>query len=210
MDANQQNFLAQISPIAIQAYNSSGVLPSITVAQAIEESNWGQSQLASEYNNYFGIKGKGTAGSVSMPTTEYNAMGVPYKTTADFAKYNSLQDSVTAHSNFLMDNSRYQDNGFFNATDYKGQAQALVKAGYATDPSYANNLIDLIQTNHLDQLDKGMVPWTKGGSPSTSYASTGNGGFSMDALMTVLKDSGFVIAGIVVGVLGLIFLFGEE
>ncbi len=114
------------------------------------ESGWGKSTLTSQYNNLFGIKDF-TGGGVAMTTQEYYS---GFITIVDkFKIYNSYEDSIADHSDFLVENSRYRENGVFDAQNYIEQANAIQAAGYATDPNYANSLINLIETYNLNIFD---------------------------------------------------------
>jgi hypothetical protein len=145
---NTIDFIAMIAPLAMSDQYRTSVLASITIAQAILESASGGSAPG---NNLFGIKGKGQ----KLDTKEFvNGEWVTIK--AGFRVYDSWSDSIHDHSNFLLDNARYTRSGFFEqckAFDYKGAAQALQKAGYATDPQYAAKLISLIEDYKLWQYD---------------------------------------------------------
>ncbi|MFT8756160.1 LysM peptidoglycan-binding domain-containing protein [Leuconostoc pseudomesenteroides] len=132
-----------------------GVLASVTVAQAILESGWGQSTLASApYYNLFGIKqGTGWQGSiVNMNTSEY-VNGKWVTVLAPFRSYSSQMASFQDHTNFLLTNSRYAANGVINAKNYVAMANGLQAAGYATAPTYASTLISLVERYNLQSLD---------------------------------------------------------
>ena len=132
-----------------------GVLPSITVAQAILESGWGQSILTSApYYNLFGIKqGTGWQGAiVNMKTSEY-VNGKWVTILAPFRAYSSQMASFQDHTKFLLTNSRYAGNGVINAKNYVNMANGLQAAGYATDPTYASRLINLVERYKLQSLD---------------------------------------------------------
>jgi len=132
-----------------------GVLPSITVAQAILESGWGQSILTSApYYNLFGIKqGTGWQGAiVNMKTSEY-VNGKWVTISAPFRAYSSQMASFQDHTKFLLTNSRYAGNGVINAKNYVNMANGLQAAGYATDPTYASRLINLVERYNLQSLD---------------------------------------------------------
>jgi flagellum-specific peptidoglycan hydrolase FlgJ len=145
---NTMDFIAMLALLAMAEQHRTSVLASITIAQGILESASGGSAPG---NNLFGIKGKGQ----KLDTKEFvNGEWVTIK--AGFRVYDSWSDSIRDHSNFLLDNARYTRSGFFDrckALDYKGAAQALQKAGYATDPQYAAKLISLIETYKLWQYD---------------------------------------------------------
>lgn len=153
----KEEFINIIKDKAIDNYKEYGVLPSITIAQAILESSYGNSKLASEYNNIFGIKAnKGYKGkSVTFETNEN------YEDTviAAFRVYDSFDLSIKDHGRFLKENIRYTEHGFFEGINYKEQAQALEDAGYATvkdekgNRVYAELLIEVIEENNLTIYD---------------------------------------------------------
>ena len=145
----ESEFIAIIAPMAIEDYIDSGVLPSITIAQAALESGWGEHAPG---NNLFGIKGTGQ----EQTTTEY-VNGHYISIVAGFRTYDSWEGSVQDHSQFLIENHRYERAGFFRASasfDYVGAALGLQSAGYATDPNYANKLINIIESNNLTDFDR--------------------------------------------------------
>lgn len=130
---------------------------SITLAQAILESNWGRSRLCAEANNYFGIKGTGPAGSVIMPTFEY-INGQRVRRDEPFRVYNSMEESFRDHGNLIAFRRwRNSDRLIYEAAmrhtdDFRRFAEAL-EGVYATDPAYAELLTDLIDRYELDQFD---------------------------------------------------------
>ncbi len=157
--ANATNQQQQFLDVAAQAARDSaaltGVPASVTVAQAILESNWGRSQLALSANNYFGIKSfssPGPNGVVWMPSSEYDNSGQRYETVSAFRAYRSLTDSMTDHDLLLETSSRYAA-AMKAAADPKQFAALLAKAGYATDPAYADKIVALMDRYNLYQLD---------------------------------------------------------
>ena len=104
--AGQQAFINEIAPGAIAAQHSYGVPAAVTIAQAIDESAWGQSSLAAQDNNMFGIKGSGPAGSVSLPTQEFEN-GQWVTITAQFRVYNNAAESIADHANLLATSGYY-------------------------------------------------------------------------------------------------------
>ena len=157
IDSEKRAFIETISDGAISNYNKYGILPSITMAQAILESGWGNSELAVTHNNLFGIKAdlRWNGAVATIATSEnYND-----STIANFRKYDSIDESIEDHGKFLYENSRYAEYGLFNGKDYKSQAQALEDAGYSTvkdengEPIYADKLISLIEKYNLMQYD---------------------------------------------------------
>lgn len=155
LSATQAAWLNTAVADAKAATAGTGVLASVTVAQAILESGWGQSTLASApYYNLFGIKqGTGWQGSiVNMNTSEY-VNGKWVTVLAPFRSYSSQMASFQDHTNFLLTNSRYAANGVINAKNYVAMANGLQAAGYATAPTYASTLISLVERYNLQSLD---------------------------------------------------------
>lgn len=156
-EAPETQFINRLIEPAKQNYKESGILPSITIAQAILESNWGKSTLTQEANNLFGIKlGVGWEGeSHQSKTLEYHDVWIE----DEFRKYESWQDSIDDHADFLIQNPRYQKAGIFEAKTYRTQAQALQEAGYSTAQDeeghfvYAQRLGELIRQYNLQLID---------------------------------------------------------
>lgn len=152
-DKNKISFINSIEKEAINNYKEYGILPSITIAQAILESGWGKSDLAVSHNNLFGIKADSRwDGAIATMVTKENYNDVKE---ANFRKYSSKKQSVEDYGKFLYENSRYRENGFFDAKNYKSQAQALENAGYSTAKNesgeliYGDKLISVIQSYNL-------------------------------------------------------------
>lgn len=152
-DSNKLKFIDSVSEVAYDNYKSYGILPSITISQAILESGWGKSTLSSEYNNLFGIKAdsRWNGESVEMETKEnYDDVIVGV-----FRAYDSFKASIKDHGKFLYENARYANSGLFEGRTYKEQAEALENAGYSTSKDeegnliYADKLIRVIQENNL-------------------------------------------------------------
>jgi uncharacterized FlgJ-related protein len=147
-------FIAKLAPIATQDMLQYGVPASLTLAQAILESNWGMSGLTQKANNLFGIKGTGPAGSVTMQTTEYRGQ-TPYATQAQFRKYNSWSESVADHTRLILNGTRDKPQRYHGVlwADYKTAAAEIWRGGYATDPNYPKKLISIMEQNSLYQYD---------------------------------------------------------
>lgn len=150
-------FINSLEEGAINNYERYGILPSITMAQAILESGWGKSELSKEHNNYFGIKADSRwDGSIATLGTKENYNDV---IEANFRKYKTKRESIEDYGKFLSENSRYKENGVFEASDYKGQAQALENAGYSTAKNesgeliYGDKLVNIIQNYNLMLFD---------------------------------------------------------
>lgn len=154
--ANQQQaFLNATAQAARGAAALTGVPASVTVAQAILESDWGRSTLATQANNYFGMKAMGTLGSdglIYLPTSEYDADGQLYQIVSAFRAYKSFADSIADHDRLLQQSSRYAPALVFTK-DPKQYASLIAQEGYSTDPSYADKLIALMDRYNLYQLD---------------------------------------------------------
>lgn len=156
-DNLKQEFIKGIYSQAAEIYNKYGVLPSITISQAILESGWGKSDLSMKANNLFGIKAdtswKGK--KIKMNTSEYYNK----KIVDNFRVYGSNEESIKDYGEFLKNNKRYKDSGVFKATQYIEQAKAIEKSGYSTvendkgEEIYANLLIEIIQEQNLQILD---------------------------------------------------------
>ena len=155
------DFLNQIKQGTINTWTTHRVLPSISAAQAILESAWGQSTLATSAHNLFGIKGDYNGQYVIMKTQEY-INGQYIYIDAPFRKYPDVASSIADHGTFLNVNSRYSN--LLGVTDYKTVAQLLQADGYATAPTYAESLIRIIEQYHLYDWDKESFNQGKYGS----------------------------------------------
>ena len=155
-------FINAVAPMAQESQRIYGVPASVTLAQAILESGWGGSTLSRYGQAYFGVKCSSDTGPyatncVKLPTWEViNGQNVTVM--AYFRSYQSLTDSILDHGHFLRNNSRYAS--AFNTTSPQSFARAIHAAGYATDPQYANKLIDLIEYNDLERFDRGEMAGT--------------------------------------------------
>lgn len=157
-DNTKRNFINQILPVAQKEQRQHQLLTSITLAQAALESNWGQSQLASRYHNLFGVKSD-AANSQLMTTAEYvNGQWITVK--AKFATYKDWNESIEAHTRLFVNGTGWDQDHYRSvlaAKDYREAAAALQKQGYATDPGYAQKLIQIIQEYQLDRYDKTLT-----------------------------------------------------
>ncbi|NGT68558.1 cell wall-binding protein, partial [Clostridium perfringens] len=150
----QLNFISQIVPGARQSYEETKIFPSITLAQAILESGWGRSGLAVRAKNLFGIKADSSwKGDVLEMLTQEHVNGGIITITARWRVYSSWNDSVIDHGKFFVENSRYKNAGVLDAKNYIEQANCIQKAGYATDPNYANQLVKVINDFGLNIYD---------------------------------------------------------
>jgi flagellar rod assembly protein/muramidase FlgJ len=147
-----QDFITLIGPAARACHKAAGVPASITVSQAALESGWGESGLTKTANNLFGIKADSLwrGETVTLDTKEF-IRGQWVVVPAKWRKYPTWQVSVDDHTAFLKRNPRYKD--CFLCISAETFARALLKAGYATDPDYADKLIRLIASYNLSLLD---------------------------------------------------------
>ncbi len=141
------DYVNQYKDIAISEMKRTGIPASITLAQGIIESDCGRSTLAREANNHFGIK---CHDDWTGPTIRHT----DNKRNECFRKYKKAEESFYDHSDFLKA-ARYSFLFNNRPTDYKAWANGLKKAGYATNPDYANMLIRTIEANGLWAFDSG-------------------------------------------------------
>lgn len=152
-------FLSKIKPVVIADMQKTGILASLTAAQAILESGWGKSELAIKANNLFGIKGKYNGQSVTIKTKEF-VDGQWILVDAAFKKYPTWQEGVADHSNKFLTMDRYAK--LRNCKDYKLACKYVFEAGYANGPEYTPTLIKIIEQNKLYEWDQQAA-----GSPVT-------------------------------------------
>ncbi len=145
-NAQYQQYIDQYKDCAIEQMLKWKIPASITLAQGLLESGAGRSELAVKGNNHFGIKCHGWDGrTIHRDDDAKNEC---------FRAYASPFDSYEDHSRFLTSGQRYRSLFSLKATDYRGWAYGLKAAGYATNPQYANRLIDIIQLYKLYEYDK--------------------------------------------------------
>lgn len=144
----QQDFVNRMLPFARQAGQASGVPPQLMLGQAALESGWGKREIrmadGSNSFNLFGIKANaGWNGKVAeVMTTEYKN-GVAYKQVEKFRAYSSYAEAFQDYAGLISNNPRYAD-VLQQGSDVAGMAQAIQKAGYATDPKYADKLVSIM------------------------------------------------------------------
>lgn len=161
-----QEFINAVGPIAREDYRKTGVLASVTLAQAINESGWGKSGLTQSSNNMFGMKtslsGNNWSGSAwdgrsyteVKTTEEYNGKKVII--TAKFRKYPSVAQSIADHSAYLsnaMNGSKRRYDGLTATKSYSSQLSILQKGGYCTWSGYVSELTTLIKKYNLTSWD---------------------------------------------------------
>lgn len=137
-----ENYIRTYAPQALASQQRFGIPASITLAQGLLESAAGQSDLARNANNHFGIKcHKSWTGGRAYHTDD--------RPNECFRAYNTVLESYSDHAYFLSSQARYQDLFRMDLSDYKGWAKGLQSAGYATDRGYANKLIKIIEDYQL-------------------------------------------------------------
>ena len=158
VNAQQNAFLRLAVPAAQAAQRKYDIPASVTIAQAILESSnslgWGRSQLATEANNFFGIKATDIEDPeqyIQLPTHEYEH-GELVTIEADFARYTDPADSFDAHARLLAIAHRYMP-AMACCHDPEAFCIQLQKCGYSTSPSYGVTLAKLIHDYDLEQYD---------------------------------------------------------
>lgn len=148
--SKNETYAEQYVEYAMEQMRRYGIPASVTLAQGILESSNGESTLAQKENNHFGIKATQSwldgGGRYGLYTDD--------KPDEKFCSYDSVADSYEHHSRFLLENNRYAGCFELGADDYKGWAQGLERAGYATGGNYANSLISIIERNGLEKYDR--------------------------------------------------------
>lgn len=144
-NSSYQAYIDQYKDLAIAEMLKYNIPASITLAQGLLESGAGQSELARESNNHFGIKCHDWRGDRSFyDDDEKNEC---------FRSYRDVYESYEDHSKFLARQPRYRSLFKLKKTDYKGWARGLKRCGYATNPAYAKQLINIIELYKLHRYD---------------------------------------------------------
>jgi uncharacterized FlgJ-related protein len=155
-----ENYIFTFKNIAISEMKRSGIPASIKLAQGIIESDLGRSPLAIVANNHFGIKcgSNWSGGTYYKVDDDKDSTGTLIHSC--FRSFVDAEESYRAHSEFLMNPSKSSRYGFLfklGSTDYEGWAHGLKYAGYATDPTYPDKLIKVIEKYNLSQYDQHVV-----------------------------------------------------
>ena len=163
-----ENYIKKYRELAVEEMKRYHIPASITLAQGLLESGAGQSALARKSNNHFGIK-CGSDWYGKTVSHDDDARG------ECFRAYKHPKDSYEDHSKFLAGRPRYASLFNLNITDYKGWARGLKKAGYATNPRYADQLIGIIELYELYKYDdKNYLKWLKKNpNPHQTYIANG-------------------------------------
>lgn len=142
-----QDYFDLYDDVAIEQMQKYGIPASITLAQGVLESGAGKSELARKGNNHFGIKCNGWTGRKTYHDDD--------ELQECFRAYDNAYQSYVDHSLFLKNSPRYARLFELKCSDYKGWAKGLKACGYATSPTYAQRLINIIELYELYKYDKG-------------------------------------------------------
>lgn len=163
-----KDFILGLIRVSLEEEYKFGIPANIKIAQSIIESGWGRDGIAKKYNNYYGIKHKShytneekplVSKPVLLRTHEYTKDGKKYYIDDKFISYESRWASIRHHSLFLKNQMEVSSRkGYKNlktipTNDYRGWAHNLQKAGYATSPQYATNLIKVIEYYGLENVN---------------------------------------------------------
>ena len=146
---DKQTFIDTYADLAIQEMKRSSIPASITLAQAILESDWGRSRISLEGNNFFCIKCANWVGDTIAAKDDDPGLSC-------FRAYSNSNESFLDHTDFLMQNVRYQPLFSLNPLDYEAWAYGLKDCGYATDEEYGSKLVKIIQDYGLYIYDASM------------------------------------------------------
>lgn len=198
----QSDFIENIGYAAQANYSQYQILPSMTIAQAILESGWGTSSLSQLYYNFFGMKAGGSYSgeTVSLYTGE-EIDGVTIMVDGTFRAYHSFDEGIRGYYEFISGYSRYSN--LIGETDYVQACIKIKEDGWATDSSYSQQLINIIESYDLTRFDY-VLPEsepenTENDSPALNadtitvyYPSCSSDHLSIvDALLSVGEDSSF-------------------
>jgi LysM repeat protein len=161
LTTSEEEYINTYRDIAVNEMKRTGIPASIILAQGMIESDYGRSMLAREANNHFGIK-------CHSDWTGQKIYHHDDRRNECFRKYTKPEDSFFDHSEFLMSGSRYHFLFDLPPTDYKAWAHGLKKAGYATNPDYANLLINAIEEKNLHYYDVDYTTTASGQAPQPS------------------------------------------
>lgn len=182
-NATQLDYIKTYKDAAVMEMNQGGIPASIILAQGLIESAAGQSELAQQANNHFGIKcaGSWTGRTFYKQDDDRDADGKPIKSC--FRVYTDVAEGFRDHGEFLRDPKKHNRYGFlFNLdkTDYKSWARGLQSAGYATSPTYSTQLIGIIERFKIYDYDRpnasaGVLPIPGTNPTSVGGTNPGNG-----------------------------------
>lgn len=177
-----EEYIATFGEIAKNEMVAYGIPASITIAQGLLESGFGQGELTRKTNNHFGIKcHTGWEGDYAHHDDDEKG--------ECFRKYNHPMYSFRDHSIFLTSRSRYASLFELRRNDYRGWARGLKEAGYATDRRYPHKLIELIERYNLARLDKEVL-----GEETPVYTEVAEAGDSYETYRVQAGDTLYAIS----------------
>jgi flagellum-specific peptidoglycan hydrolase FlgJ len=147
---HRRDFLGTIAPSALESGRAHQIPPSIILAQAALESGWGRSRLAQRHHNIFGVKATGKQSAASFNTLEFGPKGA-HIVRAKFRTFPSTKASIQHHGHLLTTDKRYEAS--LDAGDNWRSFLAALAPTYASDPSYAAHIAQIIETYGLDRWD---------------------------------------------------------
>ena len=167
---SHEAFIEYIGSLAKADMKKTGVLASVTIAQAILESAWGQSELSLKANNLFGMKASLSGNTwdsdwdgkiYAKRSNEEDKNGNVTSVLSDFRAYDTVEASIKDHSDYLTgakNGSSLRYDGLKNEKDYRKAIQIIKDGGYATDSKYVDKVCNIIEENNLDVFDSEYDP----------------------------------------------------
>lgn len=154
LSGSQRTAIETMFPGAVLNYQQYGILPSVTLAQFCNESTWGASDLFTQYNNPFGVKaGEGWGGSKALLWTQEFVNGFYEDFQCYFRVYPTMEQGILNYGKFFHENPRYANAGVLTATTSAEQITCIANAGYATSPTYAQNVYSVVSQYKFEELD---------------------------------------------------------
>ncbi|MGP6140483.1 glycoside hydrolase family 73 protein [Jeotgalibaca sp. A127] len=151
----EQAFIQLILPVSQTMYEIYGIRPSVSIAQAILESDWGESELAAKYNNLYGRKTSDINNAILMETSEFT--DGEWVIISDYFKvYSDVTESIEDHAKLMVEGTDWNPELYhpvIEAQTYQEASQALQQSGYATDPDYPQKLVEIIERYELYKYD---------------------------------------------------------
>ncbi|EPH11800.1 glycoside hydrolase family 73 protein [Facklamia hominis] len=158
--AQKKDFVKRLVPTAQSLQREYGVLASVSLAQAMLESDFGRSQLASQDYNLYGVKTDPSDPNKALyPTLEFQN-GEWVEIMDAFKHYNSWEESMREHARLIVNGTSWNPQQYaavLAGQNYQEQARGLQSSGYATDPDYADKIIRMIEDWQLNQYDQPMT-----------------------------------------------------
>ncbi|MCM1508802.1 MAG: glycoside hydrolase family 73 protein [Ruminococcus flavefaciens] len=152
LSRKQLDFIEKLGSSAQKNYSKYGILPSMTIAQAILESGWGESELSALYYNFFGMRADSTyTGEYVTLRTGEEIDGVMIKMDGDFRAYHSFDEGIEGYYQFITGYERYSN--LIWETDYRTACYKIKEDGWATASNYSECLIDIIESYDLTRFD---------------------------------------------------------